>query len=81
MAENGRNLLNRDAYVQNHMAALLKAIQQNRVALRPVAERHGVWHEVAQAAAGDDAAADAAEARVGAAAAQPKPVDKNMFSR
>ena len=71
--------LNRDANVRNHMAALLKAIQQNRVALRPVAKRHGVRHEVAQVAAGDDAAADAAEARVSAAAAQPQPDgDQNM---
>ena len=43
------------------------------MALRPVAKRHGVRHEVAQVAAGDDAAADAAEARVSAAAAQPQP--------
>ena len=63
---------NRDENVRNHMAALLEVIQQNCVALRPVA---GVWHEVAQVAAGDDAAADAAEARVGAAAAQPQPGD------
>ena len=34
--------LNRDANVRNHMAALLEAIQQNCVALRPVAKRHGV---------------------------------------
>ena len=43
------------------------------------AERHGVRREVAQVAAGDDAAADTAEARVGAAAAQPQPDgDQNM---
>ena len=39
---------------------------RNRVTLCPVAERHGVRRGVAQAAAGDDAAADAAEAGVGA---------------
>ena len=56
----------RDAHVRNHMAVLLEAIQQNRVTLCPIARRHGVRRGVAQAAAGDDAAADAAEARVGA---------------
>ena len=64
--------LNRDENVRNHMAALLEAIQQNRVALRPVAERIGA-QQVAQAAAGDDAAADAAGAGVGAAAVLPQP--------
>ena len=56
----------RDAHVRNHMTPLLEAIQRNCVTLCPVAERHGVRRGVAQAAAGDDAAADAAEAAVGA---------------
>ena len=54
----------RGAHVRNHMAALLEAIQRNRVTLCPVAEKHGVGRGVAQAAAGDDAAADAVEAGV-----------------
>ena len=56
----------RDAHVRNHMATLLEAIQRNRVTLCPIAERHIVQHGVAQAAAGEDAAADTAEAAVGA---------------
>ena len=76
---NGREQedLNRDENVRNHMAALLEAIQQNRVTLRPVAERR-VAQQIAQAAAGEDAAADPVGAGVGAAAAQPQPDDQEM---